>query len=531
MSRRTPKNYKQAVKGPEWMEPMRKEYQNLVENDTFDLISPEEIGSKRGRVVGKDCTLEDGTKVYFIAGLWTYRIKTKNGVITSYKARFCANGKWMDCDQEETWSPTARMASIKTMFALAAVMGLEVRSGDVPGAYLQAPIGPKTEVYMKQPEGFVQEGRETSWMRLKQAVYGLPMAGQLWYSEMNVFLISLGFKQNLADPCIYWKREGHDLMIMSLTVDDILDICTSEPMRKAVIDELIRKFKYIDDGTCEWFLGMKITQDYEEITISQDDFVKTIVEEYPMAYATNAPGKPGKPLMEDDSARRPDFPYRSLCGKLRYATVTRPDIEFALNQCCRFQESPGQTHVDALMKIVGYLRKFPSLHLVFKKEGILSPTLRVSGWDDASFADQPGRKSSYGYVVCINGNAVSWKSRTTPTVATSTTHAEYVALAELLKEELHVMYLLESMEFPVEKPMLIYTDSNSAMGVAKFQRVNGRTKHIDVRYHFARENVLSKCVELRRVSTVDNVADMFTKNLPAQTLSSLLERMSLRMRL
>jgi hypothetical protein len=84
------------------------------------------------------------------------------------------------------------------------------------------------------------------------------------------------------------------------------------------------------------------------------------------------------------------------------------------------------------------------------------------------------------------------------------------------------------MEFPVEKP---YTDSNSAMGVAKFQRVNERTKHIDVQYHFARENVLSRCVELRRVSTAENVADMFTKNLPAQTLSGLLERMSLRMRL
>jgi hypothetical protein len=408
---------------------------------------------------------------------------------------------------------------------------LKVRSGDVPRAYLQAPIGPKTEVYMRQPEGFVVPGKEDHWMKLKQAVYGLPMAGQLWHSEIHKFLLSIGFKQNRADSCIYWKRKGPDVMIISLTVDDILDICTNKLMRKTVIDQIIEKFKYINDGECEWFLGMKITQDYEEITISQEDFIKMITDKYPSAYNTNVPGKPGVTLVEDDSPRKPDFPYRSLCGKLRYATVTRPDIEFALNQCCRFQANPGKTHVEALLKIVGYLRKFPNLHLVFKKQHLTNPTLKVSGYDDSSFADQPGQKSSYGYAVMINGNFISWKSRTTSSVATSSTHAEYVALAELLKEELHVMYLLEDMGFSIEKPMVIFTDSNGAMGVAKFQRVNNRTKHIDVRYHFARENVLSKTVDLKRVATADNVADIFTKNLAGPVLHKLLGRMSLRMRI
>jgi hypothetical protein len=86
MSRKTPKNYKQAAKEKPWMEPMKKEYQNLLDNNKFDLVSPESIASKRGRVVGEDCTLEDSTKVYYIRGLWTYRIKTKNGEIASYKA-------------------------------------------------------------------------------------------------------------------------------------------------------------------------------------------------------------------------------------------------------------------------------------------------------------------------------------------------------------------------------------------------------------------------------------------------------------
>jgi hypothetical protein len=112
MSRITPKNYKQAVKGPEWMESMRKEYQNLLDNKTFDLVSPDSITSEGRRIVGQDCTLEDGTKVYYIQGIWTYRIKTKNGDIVSCKASFCANGKWMDCDQEETRFPWGSRHSV-----------------------------------------------------------------------------------------------------------------------------------------------------------------------------------------------------------------------------------------------------------------------------------------------------------------------------------------------------------------------------------------------------------------------------------
>jgi hypothetical protein len=95
----------------------------------------------------------------------------------------------------EIATPTARMASIKTIFALAVIMGLKVRFGDVPGAYLQAPIGPKTKVYMQQLEGFVQEGKERHWMKLKQVVYGLPMEGQLWHSVMMKFLIFIGLNK------------------------------------------------------------------------------------------------------------------------------------------------------------------------------------------------------------------------------------------------------------------------------------------------------------------------------------------------
>jgi hypothetical protein len=531
LSRMTPKGSRQALHGADkdkWMKPMVREYETHIKNHTFDMVSPQSITSKRGRVIGKNGVDEDGTKVYFIDGIWVYRIKTKNGVVVKFKARWCANGAGMDCDQEDTFSPVARMASVKTIFALAAVMGLTVRSGDVPGAYLQAPIDEGTEVYIRQPDGFVKEGKEDHWLRLRQAVYGLPQAGKLWYKVIHDFLLEIGFQQNGADPCIYWMRREGDLMVISLSVDDILDFATSEDLRKDVIDQLVARFDYIDDGPCEWFLGMKVTQNYEEVTLSQEDFIKTIVDEYPDAHKCNNPGDQGKTLGPNTSGKKSNFPYRSLCGKLRYVTMTRPDIEFPLNQCCKFQENPGEEHVKALLRIVGYLRKHSNMSIRYEKMYLKDPTLELESYCDASFADDKMTyRSSYGYYVALNGNGVTWKSKTTPSVATSTTESEYVALAEALKELLHVKTLLTEMEFRVKVPMIIFTDSNGAIGVTKFRKINNRTKHINVRYHFAREKVQDGTIDVRRVNTADNIADMFTKNLGKVVLDRLLKRTSL----
>jgi len=121
---------------------------------------------------------------------------------------------------------------------------------------------------------------------------------------------------------------------------------------------------------------------------------------------------------------------------------------------------------------------------------------------------------------------MSCKLRTTPQVATSVTEAEYVALAECIKELMHIQFMLEEMEFDVEIPMLLLTDSMGAIRMAKYKRVNNRTKHIDVRYHFAREQVRSGALRLVKVTTEDNVADMFTKYLGKIQLDRLLSKMS-----
>jgi len=506
---------------------MKKEFETQVLNHTFgDLVPRSTIESKRRSSNKK--------YFYFIDGLWKYRIKTKNGIVTSLKSRFCADGRLQDCDDDETFSPTARISTIRTIISLCAIFGAELRSGDIPGAYLNADIDDDTEVYITQPKGFEVEGKEDWVYELKKALYGLRQAGKLWNSLLHSFLIEIGFKQNPADPCLYHKRESKNkegeptneaagFIVVAVTVDDFLYFGTENGIVEQFVEQLKERFDYVDDGEATWFLGMAVKQSYESIEIDQKDYVDTITIKYPEANKANTPGKPGSVLYAPIKPKKNSkFPYRELCGQLRYVTLTRPEIEYPLNQCCKYQAGYGDEHIAALLRIVGYLKKFPDRPLVFKKDYETNPVLSLLGVCDSSFADQPERTSSYGYLVWLNNKIVAWKGRTTPKVATSSAAAEYVAIAELLKELLHVQYVLEGLDLIVEMPLVILSDSNGAIGIAKFKKIHDRSKHIDVRYHFTRERIQDGTLRLTRVSTEENEADIFTKNLSATTMNRFL---------
>jgi hypothetical protein len=107
ISRQTPRSVRE-IRGPNearWMTAMKDEFDNMLKNNAYNLVSEESILRERGRI-GENYMEEDGTKVYFIDGVWSYRIKTKNRIITKFKARLCANRRYMQCPEDDTWSPT-----------------------------------------------------------------------------------------------------------------------------------------------------------------------------------------------------------------------------------------------------------------------------------------------------------------------------------------------------------------------------------------------------------------------------------------
>jgi hypothetical protein len=128
------------------------------------------------------------------------------------------------------------------------------------------------------------------------------------------------------------------------------------------------------------------------------------------------------------------------------------------------------------------------------------------------------RRSTTGYIYLLAGGAVSWEARLQPTVAASSTEAEYMAAFSAVQDAVHMRSLLADLGAKQGSPTLIYEDNRGAMALANNTGWHKRTKHIDVKYHFLRERVATGEVKLEYVKTGDQVADMLTKALPAPAL-------------
>ncbi|KAK8652414.1 hypothetical protein V6N13_061432 [Hibiscus sabdariffa] len=182
------------------------------------------------------------------------------------------------------------------------------------------------------------------------------------------------------------------------------------------------------------------------------------------------------------------IPYASAIGSIMYAMIcTRPDLSYALSMTSRYQANPEQ--------------------------------LSIKGYTDASFqTDKDDSRSQSGFVLCLNGGAVSWKSSKQDTIADSTTEAEYIAASEAAKEAVWIKkFVTELGVVPsISDAMELYCDNNGAIAQAKEPRSHQRSKHIFRRFHLIREIIDRGDVEICKVHTDDNIADPLTKPLTQQ---------------
>ncbi|EPS72879.1 hypothetical protein M569_01878, partial [Genlisea aurea] len=473
-----PKTYTQAMRGPdstEWKKSMEREIEAHRKNETWELVPRPEPSDHN----------------IFMKGLWRLRVKTQHGVTTSFKSRYCADGSRVADLPENVFAPTASFTTICLLFLLSALLGIPLKSRDIPSAYVQAPMPSNRNYYVTQPLGFVDKKFPNHVLKLNKALYGVPCAGHQWNITYTSFLKDIGFKQCDSDPCLFILRTGKHMMIFLLVVDNDLNLCTSPKLEAKVINALTERFSYISDGKCNWFLGMSVTQNYSSIFISQEDYVKSLLKEYEHIYSRkhDTPGEAGK-ILEVTDEERSDFNYQKLVGTLLWITKTRPDISFAVTQCCRFTDCPGDTHVKAALRIVGYLRKYHNLGLKFHSipNWSIGDPLNITVYCDASWAnDAVTRKSYYGYLVFIETSLVSSRCRLTLEVAHSSCESEYVALDDAAREVVYVTQLIEELGLHMKRPVTIYSDSKGARHWATNRMVNQRSKHIAIRYHYIRD--------------------------------------------
>ena len=505
-----PTTYEEAMSRPDarlWREAMQAEVNSLTVAGTYDVVP-----------------LPKGW--HAIGGKWVFRTKRgPSGEIVKYKARWVAQGfaQKYGIDYHETFAPVARFDSIRALLALVAHHDWELHQMDVRSAYLNGDL--EEELYMKQPTGFVQQGTEGMVCRLNKSLYGLKQAGRTWNKRIDIELKAHGFVPIDADPCVYAYKRGSVVLIISLYVDDLLLASDNLEELNKVKSELQTCFDMEDMGEASYALGIKIARDRaaRTLTISQGAYILDVLTRFdmqdsrPVSTPMDAKCKfePATAKTELDATAKTR--YQSAVGALLHAArATRPDISFAVTALSQFCKGPTDEHWQAVKRVFRYLRGTVDHGLTYKGTGSPKESPTLHGYCDSDYAeDETDRLSVTGYAFILSGAAISWASRKQPTVAHSSTEAEYMAASDAAKEAVWWRLFLSCLGYPMDDATSILSDNQGSISLSKNPEGHRRVKHIGVRHHYIREQVAKGTLTLDYVSTSQMAADVLTKAVSA----------------
>lgn len=506
-----PDSYKEALNSPDkdkWLEAMLSEISSLDENETWELVK-----------------LPKGRKA--LKNKWVYKIKTNpDGTIKRYKARLVIKGfsQTPGVDYDKTFSPVARLSTIRALLATAVKQNLRLLQFDVTTAFLNGKV--EEQIFMDQPEGF-NDGTDRVCL-LKRSLYGLKQAPRCWNTCINDFLLQSGFKQSEADPCLYTRVRGTKKVHIALYVDDGLVASNNIDAETEFIDELQKKLK-IRTTPATYFLGIEISKVNTKITLRQTSYTKKLLQKFNMSNCKSAPTPIVKENMgggdEQGTQPEPSFPYRQAVGGLTYlAVATRPDISYAVGMASRHLEAPTTKDVALVKRILRYLKGTSDTGLTYTKDS----SENLICYSDSDYAgDQSTGRSTSGMVCLLAGAAISWRSQRQSVVSISSTEAETIAASEASQELIWLNSLLKDL-MKLNKPVL-YLDNESAIKLSENPKYeyHKRTKHIKIKHFFVRECVANGELEVKQVSSELQLADMLTKPLYGPKLQDLSKRVGL----
>jgi len=245
-----------------------------------------------------------------------------------------------------------------------------------------------------------------------------------------------------------------------------------------------------------------------------------VLEQFGMSdcNATRIPMDPGMKLDADKQGERTDATrYRRIIGCLRYLLHTRPDMSYSVGVASRFMEKPTVKHFNAVKQILRYLKGTLNLGLVYTQEK--KPEVLVGYTDSDSGGDVVGRRSTGGMVFYLNEGLITWNSHKEKTVALSSCEAEFMAATAAAKQALWLRNLLGEITGTEPKAVSLYVDNSSAIALMKNPVFHGRSKHIDVKFHFIRECVEREQIVVKKIHTLEQKADALTKPMPAVKFS------------
>ncbi|GJW68789.1 putative ribonuclease H-like domain-containing protein [Tanacetum coccineum] len=407
---------------------------------------------------------------------WVYRNKKdKRGIVVRNKARLVTQGYRQEegIDYDEVFAPVARIEAIRIFLAFASYMGFIVYQMDVKSAFLYGTID--EEVYVSQPPGFVDPKFPKKVYKVVKALYGLHQAPRAWYATLSTFLLKSGYRRGTINKTLFIKKDKNDIMLVQVYVDDIIFGSTKRSWCDEFEALMKSRFQMSSMGELTFFLGLQVKQKEDGIFISQDKYVVEILKKFDFMSVKTACTliETHKLLVKDEEAA---------------------DVDVHLY---RFQVTPKTSHLHAVKRI---------------------------------FSDYGGanldRKSTTGGCQFLGHRLISWQCKKQTIVATSTIEAEYVAAANCCGQVLWIQnqMLDYGLNFMNTR---IYIDNESTICIVKNPVSHSKTKHIEIRHHFIRDAYEKKLIQVLKIHTDNNVADLLTKAFDVSSLVTTAEALAI----
>ncbi|CAI7743769.1 unnamed protein product [Closterium sp. NIES-53] len=443
---------------------------------------------------------------------WVLRVKTDaEGKLERRKTRLVIKGfqQREGIDFQEVFAPVAKAPTLRMLLATAAVCGWKVEQMEVKTAFLYGVVD--EEIYMKQPEGYDDGSRRVC--RLNKAIYGLKQAPRCWYARLVEALEALGFKVSGYDESLF-TTEGEEEKVFLLVY--------------AL-------------GPVGYYLGLHVERDEINgwLRLHQHKYLAAMGEKYgleegrsvktplPSGFQLHLDEEEGE-VLEYELQRR----FQSMVGSLMYDSVnTRPDKTFSVSQLTRVVSRPLQEHLDAAESLVWYCMATSrvglqySLHGQLKQKGVEEVStktgapprrehLYLSCFTDATWASDIRDATTHGgYICCVGGSPVSWKSKKQGEIAHSSTESEYMALFHGVKEVVWMRRLLEELGQEQQVRTPVFCDNQGAIAMAHNAVLHGLNKHMHIKWHWVRKEVKKGTISLHYINTTKQPADFLTKRL------------------
>lgn len=384
-----PNDIYEALTDPEWTRAIQEEMNALLKYNTW-VLSP----------------LPEGKKI--VGCKWVFSIKHKaDGTVERYKARLVAKGytQTYGVDYQETFSPVAKLNTVRVLLSVAVNLDWPLYQLDVRNAFLHGNL--EEEVYMDIPPGYTESSKSNMVCKLQKALYGLKQSPRAWFGRFNQAMKKYGFSQSNSDHTLFLKHQNRKVTALLIYVDDMI-ITGNDPEEITRLQEkLATEFEMKNLGGLKYFLGIEVARSKQGIFISQRKYILNLLSEIGLLDCKPA----DTPIVQNhklgeypDQIPTDKSRYQKLVGKLIYLSHTRPDITYAVSVVSQFMHCPSKEHMDAVTRILRYLKSSPGRGLMFSKNN----HLKIEGFTDADWAGNiTDRKSTYGYFTFVGGNLVT----------------------------------------------------------------------------------------------------------------------------